>query len=54
MHNGKKEAGFRAGEMDPYRDFRNLSFCDAGTAPGGCCNPGAEQGMAELCAGGDR
>ena len=22
----EKKAGFRAGEMDPYRDFRDLSF----------------------------
>mgnify|MGYP000709592254 CR=1 FL=1 len=27
-----------------YRDFRDLSFGDAGTASGGCCNPGTEQG----------
>lgn len=38
----EKEAGFRAGEMDPHRDLRDLSFCNAGASAGGCCDPGAE------------
>ena len=35
--------------MDPYRDLRDLSFCDAGASAGGCCDPGTEQGLAVLC-----
>ena len=50
----EKRSRFRAGEMDPHRDLRTLSFCNAGASRWLLLTQALSKGMGVLCAGSNR